>query len=118
MRYIFLAVFFLSLSCSHAKKQADGSTPANPKASRIEFQFTSESREDIDSLRQAFATDSFYQADSVIQMEKSLWALAIRTRDSLHVSNEGNDSTINLLSQKLTPIAARYHCELTGFANL
>jgi hypothetical protein len=117
MRYIFLAVFFLSLSCSHGKKQADDSTPANPKASRIEFQFTSESREDIDSLRQAFATDSFYEADSVIQMEKSLWALGIKTRDSFAMSKE-EDSIVHLLSEKLTPIAERYHCELTGFANL
>jgi hypothetical protein len=115
---MFPIFFLLLLSCSHSKKQSDGSTPANPKASRIEFQFTSESREDIDSLRQAFAVDSLFEADSVIQMEKSLWALGIKTRDSFAISNADNDSTINLLSQKLTPIAERYHCELTGFASL
>jgi hypothetical protein len=117
VKFTFLLVFLLSLSCSHSKRQSDISTTPNPKASSIEFQFTSESRKNIDSLKQAFARDSYYETDTIIQIEKSLWALGIKTRDSFAISKD-EDSIVNLLSEKLTPIAERYHCELTGFANL
>jgi hypothetical protein len=118
LRLLAIACMIWMLGCNNPKHKEDKAVnSASPVRSKIEFQFFAHSIKDADSLKQAFAVDSLYQVDTVLEMEKSLWAVGVKTPDSMLVNSADEDSTIEALSKKLQLIGERYHCELTGFAH-
>jgi hypothetical protein len=114
---IFIVMLLLCCCKNPNREREKAKLDSTPKLSIIEFHFQADNQLAAESLKQAFVSDSLYQLDTIYKVEESLWLVSVKTRDSMMVSPETEDATIELLSKRLKIIAERYHCDLVGFAH-